>query len=152
MFPARPYLSWDQGSHSNHSLRLAASNRPGTAQTDEKKKPSPQRYWAHKPQPAGIWIFLLQHGPQPVGPRHLQKHRQHQHQGYVQLAKRPLATPAAVCWENVNIVLQYPTARSANEVSLLHRSNIYSEVFDFSKQARTLAWIPQSPHIQSGKV
>ena len=33
--------------------------------------------------------FSRQHRPQPTGPRHQQKQRQHQHQGCVQLAKRP---------------------------------------------------------------
>ena len=37
--PTSPYLSWDQGSHSNRQLRLVASNRPGTAPTDEKRNP-----------------------------------------------------------------------------------------------------------------
>ena len=32
----------------NHPLELAASNHPGTAPTDEKRKPTPQRYWVHK--------------------------------------------------------------------------------------------------------
>ena len=41
----RPYLSWDQGSHSNHPLKLAASDRLRTAPTDDTKKPSPQWYW-----------------------------------------------------------------------------------------------------------
>ena len=40
----------------------------------------------------------------------------------------------------------------ANEVGFLHCSDIYTKVFEFTKQTRTLAWIPQSPYIQSGKV
>ena len=34
--PSRPYLSWDQGSYSTHPLKLAVSDRRGTASTVEK--------------------------------------------------------------------------------------------------------------------
>ena len=54
-----------------------------------KKGSSPQRNWAHKPQPDGTWNFSRQHRPQPAGPRHLQQQRQHQHQDCAQLARRP---------------------------------------------------------------
>ena len=57
----------------------------------------------------------------------------------------------AVCWKDDIVILQHPTVRSASEVSLLHCSTNPTQVREFTKQVHTLAWIPQTPCIQSGK-
>ena len=64
----------------------------------------------------------------------------------------PNTATAAKCWKDDIVILQHPTVRSASEVSLLHCSNIYTEVREFTMQVHTLVWFPQFPCIQSGKV
>ena len=85
----------------------------------KKKKATPQWYWVINHNQPEFKTFNGNIGHNQDGPRHLQKQRQHQHKGCVQLAKRP----QRYCWENVKIVPQHTRIHSANEVSLLHCSD-----------------------------
>ena len=145
--PDRPYLYWDQGSHSNHPLELSASKHPGTTPTAERKSVSLQQYWAHKPQLSEIRRFhgnISYNQPAPVT---CKDKIDNCIEAAFNYQRDPNIEVAPECWKDDKVALQHPTVRLASEVSLLHCINIYVGVREFSKQVCTLACIPQSPRI-----